>query len=94
MATPTPGLASQCPAVSGQPINALSQGLTGGYVFNPAGAPGPLYVDPTGPASVSPNGTSMALAPGTPYYAIPGSTLPLSVASNIPNHAFISVQWI
>jgi hypothetical protein len=94
MATPTPGLASQCPVTPGQAINALSEGLTGGYVFNPANATSPLYVDPTGPASTSPNGTSMALGPGMPYYAIPGSTLPLSVASNTPNHPFISVQWI
>jgi hypothetical protein len=94
MATPTPGIASQTPAIPGQSVNALSPNLTGGYIFNPADAPTYLYVDPTGPASTVANGTSMALAPGSPYYAIPGSTLPVSCASNVPNHTFVSVQWL
>jgi hypothetical protein len=92
--TPTPGLASSTPAIPGQPINALAINLTGGYISNPINAPAPLYVDPTGPASTTVNGTSMALAPGSTYYAIPVSTLPVSVASNVPNHNFVSVQWI
>ncbi|HSY76779.1 MAG TPA: hypothetical protein VK890_07980 [Bacteroidia bacterium] len=92
--TPTAGLASQCPAVPGNPINALSPGLTGGYIYNPNDAPGFLYVDPTGPASTVANGTSMALAPGQAFYAIPASTIPVSVASNIASHYFVSVQWI
>ena len=98
--TPKPGLISVI-LVAGNSVQVTEGTAIGGWIINPASAidqgisrPDILYVDPTGPASVSPNGTSMALAPGTPYYAIPGSTLPLSVASNIPNHAFISVQWI
>jgi hypothetical protein len=92
--TPTPGIGTTTPAIPGSPIDSLSPNLTGGYIFNPANAPGPLYVDPTGPASVAFNGTSMALTPGSTFYAIPGSTLPVSVASNSASHQFVAVQWI
>lgn len=92
--TPTPGLASQTPSIPGQSINALAANLTGGYIFNPADAPAPLYVDPTGPASTIANGSSMALPPGSTYYAIPASTLPVSVASTVPSQNFVAVQWI
>jgi hypothetical protein len=94
MATPVSGLASQTPLVPGNPINALAANLSGGYILNPASAPGNLFVDPTGPASISANGTTLALAPGQPFYAIPGSTLPVSVASTFPQHQFVSVQWV
>lgn len=93
MATPIPGLAWQTPDTAGEPINALGPNLSGGYVSNPVNAPGPLYVDPTGPASNVANGTTIALPPGQPFYAIPQSTLPISVASDSPNHSFVSVQW-
>jgi hypothetical protein len=93
MTTPTAGLANKTPATPGQAINALAANLTGGYILNPATAPGLLYVDPTGPASISANGTTLALPPGQPFYVIPGSTLPVSVASTFPNHQFVSVQW-
>ena len=92
--TPTPGLASQTPVIPGQSIAALDINLTGGYVFNPADAPAPLYVDPTGLAQTSANGTSMALPPGSTYYAIPGSTVQVFVASTVASHNFVSVQWI
>jgi hypothetical protein len=93
MATPVPGLAWQTPDTAGQPINAIGANMSGGYVSNPPNAPGPLYVDPTGPASNVANGTTIALPPGQPYYVIPQSTLPISVASDFPNHNFVSVQW-
>jgi hypothetical protein len=94
MATPTAGLASQTSSQPGQPVNALAANLSGGYILNPATAPGVLMVDPTTAASISANGTTLALAPGQPFYAIPGSTLPVSVASTFPNHKFVSVQWV
>jgi hypothetical protein len=93
MATPVPGLAWQTPDTIGQPVDAISANQSGGYVSNPFNAPGPLYVDPTGPASNEANGTTIALPPGQPYYVIPNSTLPISVASDFVNHAFVSVQW-
>lgn len=92
--TPTPGIANTTPNTPNSAVNALSANLTGGYIFNPATAPSSLYVDPTGPASTTGNGTSMAVSPGATYYAIPGSTLPVSVASSVPSHQFVSVQWI
>jgi hypothetical protein len=94
MATPTAGLTGQTPIIPGNPVNALAANLSGGYILNPATAPGLLYIDPTGPASISANGTTLALPPGQPFYAIPGSTLPVSVASTFPNHQFVSVQWV
>jgi hypothetical protein len=94
MATPVAGLASQTSSSPGQPVNALAANLSGGYILNPATAPGMLYIDPTGPASISANGTTLALPPGQPFYIIPGSTLPVSVASTFPNHQFVSVQWV
>jgi hypothetical protein len=94
MATPTAGLANQTSSQPGQPINALAASLSGGYILNPASAPGYLYIDPTGPASITANGTTLALPPGQPFYAIPGSTLPVSVTSTFPNHQFVAVQWV
>jgi hypothetical protein len=94
MATPVPGLAWQTPATAGQPINAIGANMSGGYVSNPSNAPGVLYVNPTGPASNVANGTTIALPPGQPFYVIPQSTLPISVASDFPNHVFVSVQWL
>jgi hypothetical protein len=93
MATPVPGLAWQTPATAGTPVNAIAANMSGGYVSNPPGAPGPLYVDPTRPASNVANGTTIALPPGQPFYVIPQSTIPISVASDFPNHSFVSVQW-
>lgn len=92
--TPTPGLAHITPAIPNSAVNALSANLTGGYIYNPSNAPSGLYVDPVGPASVTANGTSMAIPPGATYYAIPGSTLPVSVASTVPSHQFVAVEWI
>jgi hypothetical protein len=92
--TPTPGIANITSSIPGQPVDALSANLSGGYIFNPSGSPTNLYVDPTGPASTLGNGSSMAIQPGGTYYAIPGSTLPVSVASTVPNMGFVSVQWI
>ena len=92
--TPTPGIAHLTSTIPGQPVDALQANLSGGYIFNPPDAPAALYVDPTGSASTLGNGSSMAIQPGGTYYAIPGSTLPVSVASNVPNQAFVSVQWI
>ncbi|HXB12891.1 MAG TPA: hypothetical protein VNZ45_12970 [Bacteroidia bacterium] len=92
--TPTPGIAHITSGIPGQAVDALQGNLSGGYIFNPANSPAVLYVDPTGPASTQGNGSSMAIEPGGTYYAIPGSTLPVSVASNVPNMSFVSVQWI
>jgi cellulase/cellobiase CelA1 len=93
MTIPTAGLAYVCSATPGQPVNALDANLAGGYVENPLTAPGVLYVDPTGPASVTANGTTSAISPGQSFYAISYSSVVVSVASNYPNHQFISVQW-
>ena len=94
MTTPIGGLAWQTPSTPGLPINALANNLIGGYIANPIDAPAYLLIDPTGPASPIANGTTMAIIPGQTFFAIPGSTLPMSVASSIADHQFISVQWI
>ena len=93
MSVPTAGLAYITPSTPGHPINALDANLEGGYILNPIDAPGTLYVDPTGPASTTANGTTTALPPGQPFYAISQSTVPVSVASQVANHQFVSVQW-
>jgi hypothetical protein len=91
--TPTAGLANVTSVTPGTPVNALDIALVGGYIFNPANAPGPLNIDPTGPASLAANGTTMALPPGSAFYAITDSTMFVSVCSQYPSHAFVSVQW-
>jgi hypothetical protein len=93
MAIPIRGLASQTPPTPGQAVNALSPGLIGGYINNPITNTQNLYVDPTQPASTNANGTTMILVPGQTFHAIPNSTLHVSVASQIPNHPFIAIQW-
>ena len=94
MTIPTAGLNYICPGTPGVPVNALGTNLIGGYIMNPVNAPGTLYVDPTGPASTAAHGTTSALAAGQSFYAIANSTVPVSVASNFPDHQFISVQWV
>jgi hypothetical protein len=94
MATPVRGPNYSTPATPGVAVNALNSNLTGGYVINPVDAPGVLYVDPVGPASTLANGTTLALQPGQAFFAIQTSTLPVSVASQIPSHNFISVEWL
>lgn len=93
MSIPTAGLAFITSATPGTPVNALDANIEGGYILNPIDAPGNLYIDPTGPASTTANGTTSALPPGQPFYAISGSTVPVSVASQVANHQFVSVQW-
>ena len=94
MASPTPGLANVTPAAPNTPINALAAGLSGGYIINPVNGPDWLFVDPTGPASTTANGTTLALRQGQTFFVIPNSTLPVSVASRVASHLFVSVQWV
>jgi hypothetical protein len=99
--TPTVGIATQTPATSGLPINAITQNMTGGYVVNPYSATDQglataevLYVNQVGTAETEANGTTIALQPGQSYTVIPNTTTPVSVASISANHKFTAVQWV
>jgi hypothetical protein len=100
MSTPVAGIATQTSAVAGQPINAISPNVSGGFIVNPldpkdqglANAE-PLFVSQAGPATTTANDTTLALQPGQSYSVVPGTTTGVSVASLSASHKFTSVQW-
>jgi hypothetical protein len=101
MSTPTAGIAVATSSTAGQPINAISPNVSGGFIINPL-APADqglqnaetLYVSQVGPAALVANDTTLALQPGQSYSVIPGTTTGVSVASVSANHQFTCVQWI
>ena len=90
--TPAPGNESEV-VTAGTPVNAALANPNGGFLTNPADAPGPLFVDPVGPAGVVAAGTTFAVWPGASWSLIPGQTTPTSVNSNYNAHVFSIVVY-
>jgi hypothetical protein len=100
MSSPVAGIATQTSAVAGQPINAISPNVSGGFIVNPLSPADqglanaePLFVNQAGPAATAANNTTLALQPGQSYSVIAGTTTGVSVASLSANHKFTAVQW-
>lgn len=90
---PIPGPNSTT-AGAGVPVIALGANINGGWISNPQGAPGILFVDPTGNVpSLAVGGSTFPIYPGDTYLAIPGQTTVTQVRAADPNHTFSSVQW-
>lgn len=90
--TPIPGLVSQV-TTGGTPVTVVAGGPNGGFITNPANAPGSLFVDPVGAAAVVAGGTTFELAPGQTWSVIAGQTTPTSVNSNSSAHQFSAVSY-
>jgi hypothetical protein len=100
MSTPVQGIATATASVAGQPINAISPNVSGGYIINPltAGDQGlaiaeQLFISQVGPAATVANDSTLALQPGQSYTVIPGTTTGVSVASASASHKFTAVMW-
>lgn len=90
--TPTAGL-NNTVVSAGTAVIAIGPNPNGGYITNPATAPGTLFIDPVGAAGIEASGTTFGIVPGQTWTAIPGQTTPTSVNSNNNDHVFSVVKW-
>lgn len=90
--TPVAGVNSEV-LVAGTSVVAANASPNGGFITNPADAPGYLFVDPVVSADVVAGGTTFGLAPGQSWSLIPGQTTQTTVNSNISNHVFSVVVY-
>lgn len=90
--TPVAGTASQV-VTAGTPVQAAPANINGGYITNPADAPGYLYVDPVDAAGTTAVGTTTSLQPGQSFSLIPGTTLPTTANSQSSAHNFSVVVY-
>jgi len=90
--TPIPGNASEV-VTAGTAVTAVGANPNGGFITNPPGASGYLFVDPVGVAGTSAEGTTFGIAPGQSWNIIPGQTTPTTVNALDSNHVFSVVSW-
>lgn len=90
--TPQAGLVSEV-TVAGTAVIPVPDAPNGGFITNPANAPGSLFVDPVGSAATTVGGTTFELAPGQDWTIIPGQTTNTSVNSSFNNHVFCCVRY-
>lgn len=90
--TPIPGVNSEV-TTGGDPVVAVAANPAGGFIVNPPGAPGYLYVNPIDDATTDASGNTFAIAPGASWTVIAGQTTPTSVNSEIDGHQFSVVSW-